>query len=265
MGGIADTLAKWIRANGGEVLYRQHVTRLETQQGRVTAAHTNKNLRVEADAFIGNVTPWALENLLGEAAPTRLRREVKSRAPMWGALVLYVGLDAGIVSQSITHHQVVMDVNQPLGEGNSVFISLSPLNDSSRAPQGMRTATLSTHTRVMQWDRLHRENPAAYEEQKQEYGEKLLYAAERALPGFRRAVQMLMPGTPHTYEAFTRRPLGMVGGFPQTSLFRARSPRTGMQNLWLVGDSIFPGQSTAGVTIGAMRVAKLVRERINDK
>jgi phytoene dehydrogenase-like protein len=74
----------------------------------------------------------------------------------------------------------------------------------------------------------------------------LLKAAERALPGFRNAAQLIMAGTPHTFESFTRRPLGMVGGFPQTSLLSARTPYTGMKNLWLVGDSIFPGQSTAG-------------------
>ena len=257
MGGISETLVQWIRANGGEVLYRQQVTRLETKNGRVIAAHTNKELRVEADAFLANLTPWALEKLLGEAAPNRLQREVKRRDPMWGAFVMYAALDASIIDQPITHHQVVMDVNQKLGEGNSVFISLSPLEDASRAPQGYRTATLSTHTDVMAWDKLHRENSAEYEERKSEYAERLLNAAERALPGFRKAAHMIMPGTPHTYETFTRRPLGMVGGFPQTSLFNARSPRTGMKNLWLVGDSIFPGQSTAGVTIGAMRVARL--------
>ena len=49
---------------------------------------------------------------------------------------------------------------------------------------------------------------------------------------------------------------GMVGGFPQTSLFRARGPRTGLPNVRLVGDSIFPGQSTAGVTLGAQRVVQ---------
>jgi phytoene dehydrogenase-like protein len=86
----------------------------------------------------------------------------------------------------------------------------------------------------------------------------LLDAAERALPGFRAAATLILPGTPRTYAFYTRRPLGMVGGFPQTSLLRARSPQTGLDNMWLVGDSIFPGQSTAGVTLGAMRVASLV-------
>jgi phytoene dehydrogenase-like protein len=47
----------------------------------------------------------------------------------------------------------------------------------------------------------------------------------------------------------------MVGGFPQTSIWQARGPATGVPNILLVGDSIFPGQSTAGVTLGAFRVA----------
>ncbi|MFN2224314.1 MAG: amine oxidase, partial [Candidatus Promineifilaceae bacterium] len=71
-----------------------------------------------------------------------------------------------------------------------------------------------------------------------------------------------LPGTPVTFDYYTRRPLGMVGGFPQTSLFRTRGPGTGIRNLWLVGDSIFPGQSTAGVTLGAMRVAAEVLRAI---
>jgi len=68
-------------------------------------------------------------------------------------------------------------------------------------------------------------------------------------------MRLCLPGTPVTFQYYTRRPLGMVGGFAQTSLFAARGPQTGIDNLWLVGDSIFPGQSTAGVTLGAMRVA----------
>lgn len=255
MGAIAETLAAWIKANGGEVKYRQRVTRLETVNGRARAAVTAKEMRFEADVFLANVTPWALETLLGEAAPGRLRRETRSRPWMWGAFVVHAGVRAEKISHPVTHHQVIVDVEKPLGEGNSVFISLSPLNDPSRAPAGMRAAILSTHTRIADWQGL---DEAAYEERKARYAEKVLTAAERALPGFRAAAELVLPGAPQTYEFYTRRPLGMVGGFPQTSLLAARGPQSGLSNLWLVGDSIFPGQSTAGVTLGAMRVARLV-------
>jgi C-3',4' desaturase CrtD len=260
MGAIAERLVHWIQANGGQVKYRQRVTRLETAAGRVRAAITAKQMRFEADVFLANLTPWALETLLGEAAPGRLRRETRTRPWMWGAFVVHAGVRAEKISHPITHHQVIMDVNQPLGEGNSVFISLSPLDDPSRAPTGMRSVILSTHTRIADWQGL---NETAYEQRKAAYAEKVLTAAERALPGFRAAAELILTGAPQTYEFFTRRPFGMVGGFPQTSLFAARGPQTGLRNLWLVGDSIFPGQSTAGVTLGALRMAKLVNVTVN--
>ncbi|MEP7294515.1 MAG: hypothetical protein ABI835_22185, partial [Chloroflexota bacterium] len=81
-------------------------------------------------------------------------------------------------------------------------------------------------------------------------------------PGFRAGIALTMPGTPVTYQFYTGRSLGMVGGFPQTSLFRARSPLTGITNVRLVGDSVFPGQSTAGVTLGAIRVATDLLSRL---
>lgn len=256
IGALAKTLADWIRAHGGEVVYRQRVETIEVKDGRAVAARTEKGLRVEGATLIANLTPWALRTLLGDAAPASLRRETQTRSATWGAFTLYLGLDAAALPPGAPdHHQVVLDPTRPLGEGNSVFISLSDSADPTRAPKGMRAATLSTHTAISPWWEASRRSAAAYAERKAEYTERLLTAAGRALPGLRSAIRFQMPGTPLTFEDFTGRPQGMVGGFPQTSLFSARGPRTGLVNLWLVGDSIFPGQSTAGVTLGAMRVA----------
>ena len=72
---------------------------------------------------------------------------------------------------------------------------------------------------------------------------------------------MILPGTPVTFQRFTNRFQGWVGGFPQTNLFRAWGPRLAPK-LWMVGDSIFPGQSTAAVALGGMRVARQVLAEI---
>ena len=93
------------------------------------------------------------------------------------------------------------------------------------------------------------------------YAEKLLEAASIALPKLRRYIQLSLPGTPLTFERYTGRVNGMVGGFPQTSVWSSWLPKID-RNLWLVGDSIFPGQSTAGVTLGALRVAREVQHSI---
>jgi len=252
IGSLAQTLANWGSQRGLTLLYRQKVERLEVKQGRGIRVYTNKKQTFEADAFVANLTPWGLAALLGENAPRALGREIQTRPPTWGAFTLYLGVEADRLPRLPSDHfQVIVDPSRPLGEGNSVFISLSPNDDPSRAPQGMRAITLSTHTAIANWQI----DEQASEEQSTEYTERMIRAAEIAIPGIRQAIRLALPGTPHTFEFYTHRPSGMVGGFPQTSLLRARSPWTGLANVWLVGDSIFPGQSTAGVTLGALRVA----------
>lgn len=260
MGSLAKTLVDWIRAHGGEVLYRQRVERIEVSRGRATIVHTSKGLRRNADFVLANVTPWALHDLLGSAAPAPLSAEIASREPTWGAFTLYLGLDGALIPDGLAdHQQIIVDPTRPLGEGNSVFISLSDPGDPDRAPVGMRAATLSTHTDVGAWWKLRQAlTEDAYLERREIYAERLITAAEAVIPGIRSAIRLKLPGTPVTFQYYTGRPLGMVGGFAQTSIFAARGPQTGINNLWLVGDSIFPGQSTAGVTLGAMRVASEV-------
>lgn len=256
IGAIAAQLVDATRRFGGEVLFRQQVTRFEVKEGRIVAAHTNKGLRVACDVCIANLTPWNLAQLLGDDTPPALARETRDRPAQWGAFVVYAGVEAGDDLTPVDHHQVIGDYKAPLGEGNSVFLSFSMAGDTSRAPAGHRALTISTHTRTADWWALrHRpDGKQEYDDRAGAYTERLLSLAERAVPGLRRRLRLVMHGTPVTFQFFTRRHLGGVGGFPMTSLFTARGPWTGLRNAWLVGDSIFPGQSTAGVTMGALRV-----------
>jgi phytoene dehydrogenase-like protein len=154
------------------------------------------------------------------------------------------------------HHQIIL--GEPLGEGNSLFVSLSPDWDNGRAPVGHRAVTVSTHTNLGQWWDLFQHDPAAYEKRKQEYTRRILTALEHFVPGISGGADLILPGTPISFERFTRRAWGWVGGFPQVNLLQAWGPRLA-PNIWMVGDSIFPGQSTAAVALGGMRVAEDVR------
>lgn len=267
MGGLAETLVDAIRARGGRVLYKHRATGMVVMGNRVSEVcalrQSRQPVMIGADFVIANLMPWSLDLLLGDSSPARLRREVKRRTPGWGAFVLYLGVKADALPHGLTdHHQIVTSMHGPLGEGRSIFVSVSPAWDRARAPEGYRVATVTTHTAVQPWWNLLDRDPEAYQARKDEYSERLLNGIEHALPGFRGAVERVMPGTPVTYHTWTHRHLGMVGGFPQLSLFTARGPRTGLANLRLVGDSIFPGQSTAGVTLGALRVADDVQRRL---
>jgi len=261
MGAIAETLAETVRAYGGTVRYRQRVCGVSIEHGRVTGVtvqygrHDKKAEYLPCDFVIANLTPTSLDELLGDASPAQLQRERNDQPKGWGAFVLHLGVkDAALPVNFPYHHQIINEMNGPLGEGRSVFMSISPAWDTGRAPSGQRAVTVSTHTQVHAWWKLLQSDPRAYEAQKQAYSEKLLSAIEAVASGFRAGVTLTLGGTPITYQFYTQRSQGMVGGFPQTSLFKARGPRVGLANLRLVGDSIFPGQSTAGVTLGAMRV-----------
>jgi C-3',4' desaturase CrtD len=260
VGGIAETLANAVKANGGQVLYRHEVTAI--RRGKTHRIETRRG-SFEADAVLANLTPWALAKLMGDEAPSNLRQRVKNLKPISSAFMAYLGVDEEAVNPpggskppggSIDHHQVIVDPTKPLGEGNSVFVSISPEWDHVRAPSGQRAITISTHTRAAEWYALAKDE-AAFEDRKQLYLERLVDATTIALPRLKQHIKLALPGTPLTFERFTHRVSGMVGGFPQKSLWAGWAPRIDPA-VWLVGDSVFPGQSTAGVTLGALRVAR---------
>ncbi|MFU8771852.1 MAG: hypothetical protein ACNA8H_05470, partial [Anaerolineales bacterium] len=141
-----------------------------------------------------------------------------------------------------------------------VFLSISPEWDAGRAPHGKRALTLSTHTNLNPWWDLFSKDRLGYKALQTDYTERLLSAGEQILPGLRQAAELVLPGSPVTFQRFTRRAWGWVGGFPQTNLLHAWGPRL-MPGLWMVGDSIFPGQSVAATALGGLRIARAILEQ----
>ena len=258
MGRIAQTLAQATEDNGGRIFYRQEVTRVVQKRNQSLLIETKRGHAFHADMAVINLPVRNIRKLMGDQRSILAGHGLPHPAEAWGAFVIYIGLDGAIIPEDFPlHHQIV--TSRPLGEGNSVFVSISPAWDESRAPSGKRAITLSTHTRLNTWWDLFAQDREAYEALKASYATKMLTAAQRVLPGLRDAAEIILPGTPVTFERFTRRIQGWVGGYPQTNLFQNYGPQIG-PNLWMVGDSIFPGQSTAAVALGGLRVANMVLE-----
>jgi C-3',4' desaturase CrtD len=258
---IAEAIVEALCKSGGQIHYQQQATNIRFEKDHPTCVETKGNGTFPADLVILNIPPWNIAPLTQNLLPNRMRGLPQRPKDGWGAFMVYVGVDASLIPEDLPlHHQVI--VKEPLGEGNSLFLSLNPPWDSSRAPNGRRALTISTHTALEPWWNLHQKDKAAYEARKQAYLERVLDSSERVLPGLREASHLLLPGTPLTFQRFTRRKWGWVGGFPQTHLFRNWGPRLS-PDLWMVGDSIFPGQSTAAVALGGMRVARSILRTLN--
>jgi phytoene dehydrogenase-like protein len=66
-------------------------------------------------------------------------------------------------------------------------------------------------------------------------------------------------GTPCTYERFTGRPRGAVGGVRQSlgnTNQRSLPHDVGMPGFWLAGDSTWPGLGTVACVLGSRIVAE---------
>jgi C-3',4' desaturase CrtD len=256
MGGMADKLVKAIHSFGGRVLYRQKVIGVSEKADGTFEIKTKRGDTFTAHKVIFNLPPWNIPSLINGTIPKPLRRLPDRPDRGWGAFMVYVGLDDTLISDGLALHHQVVD-REPLGEGNSIFLSLSPSWDKLRAPAGKRALTISTHTSLGHWWDLYQSDSKAYEERKTVYLERVLMAAERVIPGMQIGADLIMPGTPVTFQQFTRRAWGWVGGFPQTDLFQAWGPRLA-RDLWMVGDTIFPGQSVPAVMLGGLRVAQTI-------
>lgn len=261
---IARTLADALVRDGGEVRYRAPVAAICVRDGIARGVRLHGGEEIAARHVVASSTIWNLQQLLGEATPPALVRRSARLTPAWGAFTLYLGIaEAGIPQVLAEHHQVVQDYAAPLGEGNSAFISVHPAADTSRAPAGQRAVTISTHTRPEPWFAARAASRALYQERKEAYAERLLAALDRAMPGARVHIHYWQAGTPVSFQRYTRRWNGAVGGIgqsPDQSGLRSMGVRVpGIARLWLAGDSVFPGQSTAAVTQSAIRLYKLLR------
>ncbi len=258
IGAIATALGRATRAAGSSIAYGTRVARIDVRDGCARGVTLEDGRTLSAPIVIAAFPALDLVALAPQLRASRFGRRVASLPQRWGAFTLYCGVPRGVISgDAALHHQIVMDYAALPGEGNTAFVSLSAPGEPDRAPKGGRAMTISTHTDVAAWERARRDG--SFGERRAMLQAKLLQALERAIPGAGERFEVLESGTPATFEHYTGRARGLVGGIPQTTSFaglRSLSHRTPLRGLYLCGDSAFPGQSTVGATISGVAAAR---------
>jgi phytoene dehydrogenase-like protein len=215
-----------------------------------------------AKEVVVNGSSATLALLLGKQPTSAGGGKVSDRTA-WGAFILHLGVENSTMGERPGDHlQLLRPESIGLAEGNSLFLSASPSSDPTRAPSGKRALTLSTHTRVDPWWQAWRQGKEAYQSLKAEYTEAALNVAAGYIPGMRQGMDFCLAGSPVTYARYTGRHLGLVGGYTQTRLRAPEQNLFGLKNCTLVGDNSFPGQSMAGVTVGATMAVDGLRRRL---
>lgn len=255
---LAEIMGKSLAENGGTLKKRRTVVKLQ-QQGGKWAATDQRGNQYQADHVVLNVPIHQLPELLAPSLLNKLKKPLREgiATPTWTTLSLYIAVDSSKLEAPLPlFRQIAAKNGEGLAEGDYFFMSSSRPDDLLRAPAGIQTVTISTHTRFENWDTKDK-----YEASRETVSGRILGAIEKLIPGFQEAILYLETGAPKAWEHYTGRPNGYVGGFPQTvnaALFNAISHRSGLPGLYVCGDHIFPGAGTIGVATSGIHVARTI-------
>jgi C-3',4' desaturase CrtD len=259
MAALADGIGHRFALMGGELRCGTIVDHVEPLASGGFLVKTRRNARFHARQVAFDLPLDLAASLLTRPLDGSLaRREAKSRAA-WSAVTGYLAIDrAAVPDDSPLFHQVLQSYDRPIHDGNNVLISLSTPGDPGYGPADVRVATLSTHTRPADWSGLDTKGHSAL---KLDYEGRLLAALARALPDAPKALRHAEFATPRSFRRYTRRSGGAVGGPPvsrRNSNFLAVGSDVLGPGLWVVGDSVFPGQGTMATVLSAIRVIERI-------
>ncbi len=254
IGALASQLGRAIEQSGGEVRMGQPAVGIER-----CAAGWQVRLRretLQAPLLFANLLPDAVAMLLGDSDELRgpLVRLEKKLKDSWTTCVLYLQLRPPVGCGDGAHHLDLTSDPKDLTMGRHVFLSVSSAADA-KAPEGLRTAILSTHVPIQAWLKAAPQEQAALVDQV--YAQMLQTLADQA-PEWRAAVVSYLTGSPRTWQRFTGRPAGKVGGVPRRAglhNYLDLGPCRLASGLYLVGDTVFPGQSALATALGGQRAA----------
>lgn len=247
-GALAMRLVRAIRGLGGTVRFGLGVRRLLRGDARWVLVFDD-GARVEARTVVANTPPGGLDLLLGR--PPRLPQP----GAAWGAFVLHLGIDASGLERIHPFHQVVADSRGLDRPGANVLVSVFP-GRGLRADRWSISA--STHVTPHEFA----VPPGEACRRRACLEERLLAAVRAVIPDVDGRTRLLRSATPSTYQRYTSRPGGFVGGLkqvPSVVALRAPGHREG-PGLVIAGDHTFPGQGTVGTALSGINAARDVLE-----
>lgn len=261
MRGFWRSLIGRYRELGGELRTACSVTAVTGRIGGFTVHTTRGPVRAgQVVSAVPAATTAALHDEVGRRLRPYLERD---RDSLGGAAVVFLGVpEEEVAGRSLTHHQLLQSYRRPLGDGNNMFVSVSAPGDLDSAPPGHRVVMISTHTELSAWENL---DPADHAARATDLADHLVACARRVYPELGRRAVVREVGTPKTYERYTSRPRGAVGGVrqrPGNTNQHAVPHQLGVPGFWLAGDSTWPGLGTVACVIGSGIVADGVLDAV---
>lgn len=281
---ISERLSEVIRSHGGEILLGHEVTRIQADSDGVTGVlartRDGEEVRLAAPAVVaaGDLKRTVLELLDPQDVPRDLRRKVRGYDMALPLGVVYAILDRDLAAEGLPSTNWLVpggdleaeyaDVRRgEFAVDPSVWITSASLKDPGNerlcAP-GQTNVQLMTVVppHPAAWGvSMGTERGAAYAQAKDRFRDRLLAAADRAIPGFADAVALDLVATPFTFQ----RHLGVTDGTsygiaatPDQMVMGRPGTRTPIPGLFLAGASTRSGHGITGTMAGGIEAASAV-------
>ncbi len=265
VGVIAEKLVAGLESHGGAIRYKARVTEVLIENGQAVGVKLADGETIQARRVVSNATRWdtfagegSVRQPLVDAAHTpKAERTWRRRyKPSPSFLSLHLGVEASLIPEGFhCHHLLLEDWAAMEDEQGVIFVSIPTLLDPSLAPEGRHIVHTFTPSDIQAWKDL---SPSAYKAKKAADAARLVQRLEAILPGLAGAIRHQEIGTPRTHRRFLGRMGGSYGPIPALrlpGLLPMPFNRTGLQNLYCVGDSCFPGQGLNAVAFSGFACA----------
>jgi len=265
---LAQRLADSIKSSGGRVRLDSPVLRLSyDSNGQATGVDLLSGENITATkAIVSNMTAWdTYGKLIGLQRTSAELKQRLATLKSRGAYVIFAGMDGEVASRLQADRLLVASTSRAESESMidacGFAFSAAPSWDP-RAPAGKRSVSIIFSTDVDQWFTYH--SDATEQEAKDEAALEIAWqTVHAAVPELGDGIEVIDTATPLTYYETTRRKLGMVGGLGQSSEvfgLASISHRTILPNVFMVGDTTFPGPGLAAVSHAALTLVNEITD-----
>jgi C-3',4' desaturase CrtD len=258
---LPKALQRELRWRGSELRLRRKVVSVCKDENNIWTVSDHKGNVYQAKTVLSNIPVWNLNDITeGELA--KWSQKEADRYPEYrGAFTMGIVTKDTYPDDMTLHHQIILPENETLPHcgSTSIFVSFSDRGDTIRCPEGERVLSISTHVEHPgKWLSI----PDAYDAQKAETELFILSKLEQYLPGFRAEhIVYQIASTPLSWEKWTGRKEGTVGGIPQDirqPLFTMSGALTPEKSFYRCGDTVYPGQGVPGVALGGIIAAERI-------
>jgi phytoene dehydrogenase-like protein len=268
---LADTFARGVTKNGGELALKTMVTRILVEGGAAAGVELANGNKIVSRFVVSNADGReTFLKLIGEQhlAP-KLVKEIAETDLSEPYLLVSLGVDLDLRAMGFDGTSIIYNrcddldkIFSPELDHCYLCIKMHSLRDASQAPDNMATVQLSTSLPYDYMGNWKREKDGTcgkeYTQLKESVADRLIVAAEKFIPGLTNHIVVKDIATPLTFERYTLNCQGAnMGWFPAPG-GRMRSQKTPIKNLYQAGAWTYPGPSLYAVVPSGRNAAQLV-------